>query len=411
MTNKLKEMDGTASRDVSRRSFLKRSVALAGLASLSAGSVFRPTWSHAAGPIKIGIATDITGPMAAFGNSNWQAAQFTVKLINDAGGILGRPLELHLEDTASDPAKAVVNVQRLIQQNHVDLVIGGILSSTREAIKTPILKRGKTLYIYPEIYEGGDCTPHLYCVGLTPTQQLTNFIPWLIKQGAKRFAMPAADYQWPHVTNKIARQLIEANGGEVIFEEYYPLDQVEYSSTIAKIASEKVDHVFNTIVPPGLQGFTKQLYESGFQKNGGTQSCIYLDENAQNFVPKNALEGIYSVTDFFHTVEDPFSQKLLADYNAMFPGTPYLFAAGTGATGIYRAIKLYEQSVIKTNGDLAMEAVSAVLDSAKISEGPGGPAAIIPGTHHAAMNVYVAQAKGPKWEVISKTDMVPPAAC
>jgi urea transport system substrate-binding protein len=57
-----------------------------------------------------------------------------------------------------------------------------------------------------------------------------------------------------------------------------------------------------------------------------------------------------------------------------------------------------------------MEAVSAAFDSASVSEGPGGPAAMIPGTHHAAMNIYVAQARGPNWEVISQANMVPPAS-
>ena len=67
-----------------------------------------------------------------------------------------------------------------------------------------------------------------------------------------------------------------------------------------------------------------------------------------------ALEGTYSCLDYFHTVDDPFSNKLLADYNAMWDDK-FLFTAGAAATGMYRAIKLYEQGVIKTNGDLKRE--------------------------------------------------------
>jgi Periplasmic binding protein domain len=63
--------------------------------------------------------------------------------------------------------------------------------------------------------------------------------------------------------------VIEANAGEVVFEEYYPIDQAEYSATVGKIRDGKVDCVLNTTIPPGLQSFTKQLFESGFQKNGG----------------------------------------------------------------------------------------------------------------------------------------------
>ena len=56
--------------------------------------------AHADGHIKMGIATDITGAIGASGNTCWQVAQLAVSQINDAGGILGRPIELIFEDTA-----------------------------------------------------------------------------------------------------------------------------------------------------------------------------------------------------------------------------------------------------------------------------------------------------------------------
>ena len=97
-----------------------------------------------------------------------------VKKINDAGGIGGRPIELYLEDTASDPKVAVGNVRKLIQQHKVDVVMGGITSAMREAIKNPIVRRGKTLYLYPQLYEGQECTAHLYCTGPTPASNATS---------------------------------------------------------------------------------------------------------------------------------------------------------------------------------------------------------------------------------------------
>jgi len=399
---------------LSRRSLLKGASALTAagwVAGLSGGWILRPGWAHAAGPIKMGIATDITGAIAPGGNANWQTAQFTVKQINDAGGILGRPIELYLEDTASDPGIAVGNVRRLIQKNDVDVVLGGITSAMREAIKNPIVRRGKTLYIYPQLYEGQECTQHLYCTGPTPAQQCAELLPYLIKQGNRRFAMPSANYIWPQLLNKWARKVIEANGGEVVFEEYYPLDQLEYSATVAKIMNENVDHVFNTVIPPGLQAFTKQLYEAGYQDKGGTLSCVYYDENSVNYVHPRELEGVYSCLDFFHTVQDPFSQGLVDGYNKMFPDTKYLFTAGSAATGMYRGVKLYEQAVIATKGELAREAVSEAIDSASIDQGPGGPAKMVPGTGHAAMNMYVARSKGGVWNIISKYDMVDPDEC
>ena len=99
----------------------------------------------------------------------------------------------------------------------VNMVLGGITSSMRNAIKDPIVARGKTLYIYPQLYEGKECTPYLFCTGPTPAQQCDEFIPWLIKNGGKKFALPSANYVWPHTLNVYARKVIESNGGEVVF--------------------------------------------------------------------------------------------------------------------------------------------------------------------------------------------------
>ena len=399
---------------VTRRGLLKGASALTAagwVTGLAGGWMLRPGWGHAQEPIKMGIATDITGAIAPSGNSNWQVAQFAAQKINDAGGILGRPIELYLEDTASDPGIAVGNVRRLIQAHQVDVVLGGITSAMREAIKNPIVRRGRTLYIYPQPYEGQECTEHLYCTGPTPNQQCAELIPYLIKEGNKRFAMPSANYIWPQLLNKWAREVIEDNGGEVVFEEYYPLDQLEYSATVAKIMNEDVDHVFNTVIPPGLQAFTKQLYEAGFQEQGGTISCVYFDENSVNYVPERELEGVYTCLDFLHTVQDPFSQQLLDEYREMFPNTKYQFTAGTASTGMYRGIRLYEQAVIATNGELNRDTVSAALDTASIEEGPGGPARMVPGTGHCAMNMYIGRAKAGQYEIISQYEMVDPDEC
>jgi len=410
---------GAPARGLSRRQLLTGASALSAagwIAGTSGGWLLRPNWANAAGPIKMGIATDITGAIAPSGNANWQVAQFAVEQINQAGGVTGKPIELYLEDTASDPKVAVGNVRKLIQERKVDVVLGGITSAMRQAIKDPIVNRGRTLYIYPQLYEGQECTKHLYCTGPSPAQQCDELIPYIInKLGKKRFALPSANYVWPQLLNKYARKVIQANGGEVVFEEYYPLDQPEYSATIGKIKDGKVDCVFNTVIPPGLQPFVKQLYESGFQRNGGVLSCVYYDENLLNYHPAHEMEGLYSCLDYFQSVNDPFSTKLQEAYSKKFPDTKYLFTAGSAATGMYRGVKFYEAAVKETKGDLAREAVSAAMDKGKIADGPGGGAEMVPGKMHCKMNMYVAQCKveggKTRYDVISKANMVDPKEC
>lgn len=404
---------------MTRRRFLGETSALTAagwLGSLATGFVLRPGWAHAAGPIKMGIATDITGPIAPSGNANWQVAQFVVEDINKAGGILGQPIELHLEDTASDPKIAVGNVRKLIQERRVNVVLGGITSAMRQAIKDPIVNRGRTLYIYPQLYEGQECTRFLFNTGPTPAQQCDRLIPYLIKtQGKKRFAMPSANYVWPQLLNKYARKVIEANGGEVVFEEYYPLDQAEYSATISKIRDGRVDCVFSTIIAPGLQPFMKQLYESGFQKSDGVISCVYYDENLLNYHPAQEMEGLVSCLDYFQAVDDPFSKALQDSYVKRFPGTKYLFTAGSASTGMYRGIKFYEAAVKANGGKLGREEVAAAMDNAVLTDGPGGGAQMVPGKMHARMNMYIAVCRNDagrtRYEVVDRAEMVDPREC
>ena len=201
------------------------------------------------------------------------------------------------------------------------MIFGGIYSSTRQAIKGPAVVEGKKLYIYPEQYEGQECDPLIFCTGPVPAQQVEPLIPWLMQQtGAKKFYLPSADYIWPHMLNKKVREVVTANGGAIVGEEYFPLDHTDYGETVDKITSSGAEVVFNTIVPPGLTPFLEQLYDSGFTKRGGHIVCTYFDENFLNLVPAEHVEGLYSCLDYYQDVSDPFSKELLDRYDKLYPG-------------------------------------------------------------------------------------------
>ena len=406
--------DGGIAPMSSRRRFLQSAAWMSGAVATGVSSwVFQAGWANAAaGPIKVGIATDLTGAIAQEGNANVNVAKMVVKDINDAGGILGRPIELFVVDTASNESVAIANVRRLIQRDKVDVVLGGITSSMRNAIKDVIVTRGKTLYIYPQLYEGKECTPYIFCTGPTPAQQCDEFIPWLMKHGGKRFALPSSNYLWPRVLNKYARKVIEKNGGEVVFEEYYPSDQMEFGATVNNIMTHNVELVFNTIIWPGVGPFFKQLHEAGFGKRGGRCACVFYDENTLNINAPHEIEGLASCLDYFRavTAEDPSSARIQAEYDKQFPGK-ILFTAGGAATGMYRGLKLWELAV-KEAGNLDREHVAAALDHAKISQGPGGPAEMVPGKRHCKMKMYTAVAKNGRFEIVARSaGLVDPREC
>ena len=136
---------------IDRRGFLGGAGALAAagwIAGMSGGWVLRPRMAHGAGPIKMGIATDITGPIAAAGIPNWQAAQLAVEQINAVGGIAA-------SRSSSSSNIPPPSEGRRRQRSPINpgpqgrRRLGGITSAMRQAIKDPIVNRGRTLYIYP----------------------------------------------------------------------------------------------------------------------------------------------------------------------------------------------------------------------------------------------------------------------
>lgn len=357
--------------------------------------------------IRVGMVMDLTGPLSVLGIANANVARMVVDDINADGGLLGRHVELLMEDSATTDSVAEAKAAKLVEQDEVDVIFGGIYSSTRQAIKRAAVLKGKKLYIYPEQYEGQESDPLIFCTGPVPAQQLDPFIPWLLQQqGAKKFYLPSADYIWPHVMNKKVRKLVTANGGTIEGEEYFPLDHGDYSRTIEKIMSSGTDVVFNTIVPPGLMPFLEQLYNAGFTKRGGKLVCTYFEENLLQVLPPAQVEGLYGCLDYYQTVSDPFSVELLNRYNKLYPGSS-MFTAGSASTGTYRGLKFWE-SAVKEAGSLNQEAVIQALDHAKIAAGPGGPAEMVPGQHHARMNMYIAQASNGVFKVVKNLGVVEP---
>jgi ABC-type branched-subunit amino acid transport system substrate-binding protein len=357
--------------------------------------------------IKVGVIADQTGPLSFVGIANANVAKMVIDELNAKGGLLGRQIDLYLEDSATIDSVAEAKATKLVQHDNVDVIFGGIYSSTRQAIKGPAVLKGRKLYIYPEQYEGQECDPLIFCTGPVPAQQVDPLIPWLMQQtGAKKFYLPSADYIWPHTMNKKVRQVVTANGGAIVGEEYFPLDHTDYSKTIEKITSSGAEVVFNTTVPPGVTPFLEQLYNSGFTKRGGHIVCTYFDENFLNMVPAEHVEGLYSCLDYYQTVSDPFSQKLTGKYDMLYPGDAK-FTAGSACSGLYRGLKLWEAAV-KEAGSLKQDDVIKALDHAKIAEGPGGSAEMVPGQHHVRMNMYIAQASNGRFKIVKNLGVIDP---
>jgi branched-chain amino acid transport system substrate-binding protein len=355
-------------------------------------------------PVKVGVVAELTGPLSFMGVANANVAKLVVDEINAGGGLLGEQVELIVEDGETTDSVAEGRAAKLVEQDQVDVIFGGIFSSTRQAIKAAAVTKGRTLYIYPEQYEGQESDPLIFCTGPVPAQQVTPLIPWLMDEtGAKKFALPSADYIWPRIMNEEVRQIVTAKGGEIVEEDYYPLDHADYGDAIEKIMSGGTEVVFNTTVPPGVVPFFQQLHDAGF---AGQLVATYFDETCLGLIPPEQVEGLYSCLDFYQDADDPFSKELLARYDRLYPGGA-IFTGGSACSGMYRGLRLWEAAV-REAGTLEQADVIRALDHAKIAVGPGGPAEMVPGQHHVRMNMYIGQVRNGAIETVKSLGVVDP---
>ena len=118
------------------------------------------------------------------------------------------------------------------------------------------------------------------------------------------------------------------------------------------------------------------------------------------------MEGLYGCLDYYEAVSDPFSRKLLAQYDSLYPGHAK-FTGGGACSGLYRGLRLWAAAVTEA-GSLTQTDVVAALDHARISEGPGGPAEMVPGQHHVRMHMYIAQARNGRFEVVKSLGAIDP---
>src|SRR5215218_7783930 len=130
---------------VSRRRFLQAvGTSVATIGAWKAA----PAIAQSAGPIKLGVIAPISGPYAAQGLAGAQGIRILAESLNAKGGVLGRTVEVLVEDSQLRPQTAVVKATKLIKQDRVDFLIGEISGASTLAMNE-LVDREKVLLISP----------------------------------------------------------------------------------------------------------------------------------------------------------------------------------------------------------------------------------------------------------------------
>ena len=349
-------------------------------------------------PVRIGILYSNSGPAGVFGPPTANIAKFIEEDINAAGGINGRPVETVLADDATDPAIGLQAMERLIGADQVDVVLGTHSSATREAAK-PIAEDADVLYIYAALYEGGECSPVMFNTGEVPSQQLAPVIPWMMEQtGGQTWFLLGNDYVWPRRSFELARQYIEAAGGEVIGEEYVQLGTQDFSSVALQIANSGADLIFPALVGGDAIAFETQAVDFGIGQEAIPRLANIYEENVLGAMGPAVTAGMRVTLGYFKEVENAANAEFVDRYFEQFgsDAPPHM----TFSSHIYDAALLYAEAA-NAAGSIETAAVAAALEGLALST-PTGEIAIT-GSRHLAQPIYVAEIQPDGSQLIVKT--------
>lgn len=405
---------------LNRRDFLKRS-GLAVVGTTAAASILAACASEESGgsgggggggggtsePFKLGALIPLTGIETHIGLSMQICTQAAVDEINAAGGVLGRQIELIIEDEASDPAVAVQKAQKLINEDGCTFLVGTLLSSVRNAVVEFTRPAGVPLF-NPTYYEGGLCGPDFLSTGALPNQQIDPFVPWLVENKGQTFYLIGSDYAWPRGSFDAVKRGLEAAGGTVVGEEYVGFGGTDYSAEIGRILDANPDVLYPLIA--GVDGITfwKQLADFDFQGTRATHSC---SEAIAVALPDETANGIISASPYFMVVDNPANSTFLEKYLAAAPAE--FQYVDTFGEGMYDAVHLFAIGAEQA-GSLDHDALMEGLKGATY-DAPQGTITIDPTTLHTSHAFHIAEIKGSNWQdfelVYSEPNIQPAADC
>lgn len=299
-----------ATGTVTRRGVLRGGMAMAGTVALGAPALAQSK------PVKLGVLMPFSGGLELFGAQAMQGIEMLVDEVNGAGGVLGRQIEIVKADNRTDPKTSVERAQQLIRRDEVDVLIGPVTSSARDAIKSSVERSRKPL-LYATDYEGGVCSDYIACYSALPAHYVDPLIPYLMETVGKKVYLFGADYVWPQKMNAAIRAAVANSGGEVVGEEYTPFGVKDFSTTIRKIEDSGAEAVILTL--PGADGvtFVKQFTAAGM-KEKARLAFMGFNENYLPGLSAAESDGIIGCSHFIQTLDRPEAQDFMARQKARY---------------------------------------------------------------------------------------------
>jgi branched-chain amino acid transport system substrate-binding protein len=368
--------------------------AVSGLALLTCAA----SAAFAADPLKVGLLEDVSGDLALMGMPKLHGSELAVEEINKAGGIMGRQIELIHLDPQGDNARYQEFARRLLNRDKVDVLIGGITSASREALR-PIVDRTTTPYFYTNQYEGGVCDASMISMGAVPEQQFSTLIPWMVEKFGKKVYVIAADYNFGQISAEWNRKILKDLGGTVVGEEFIPLGVSQFAQTIQNIQKAKPDWILTINVGAAQDSFFEQASAAKLDLPMGSSIKIMLGFEHKRFPPP-ALNNMHATANWFEEIDTPEAEAFKKRWRAKFPNEMYINDMGYNA---YSALYMYKTLVEKAKSTKLDDLRKVIATGDACIDAPEGKVCIDPKSQHTSHRMRLISV-GPKHEITVEKD-------
>src|SRR5215213_7380190 len=295
--------------------------------------------------LRIGYLAPTTGVFAQVGKDMVDGFKMYLDEKNNKFG--GADIKFIVEDEQARPDTAVTKAKKLILQDKVHFLVGGLLASTGYAL-APVSTAEKVVYI-SSVASADDLPqrdlpkyPYFFRTGWSSSQPSHPFGQWACEQGYKKIAIIAADYAFGYEVVGGFQKAFEDCGGQIVQKIWPPLGTKDFGPYIPTIKAD-ADAIFSLMVGPMSLQFPKQLAASGNKKpviGGGTS----YDEFVLPAMGDEVI-GHVSALQYSAAIDTPQNAAFVKEYRAKYGKVPSYYSETT-----YSTAQMIDQVMAKNQG-------------------------------------------------------------
>jgi urea transport system substrate-binding protein len=359
------------------------------------------------GTVKVGVLHSLSGTMSISEVAVRDAELLAIEEINADGGVLGKQIEPVEEDGASDWPTFAEKAEKLLTVDEVAAVFGGWTSASRKAM-LPVFEGLDGLLFYPVQYEGLEASPNIFYTGATTNQQIVPALDYLKEQGLTEVYLVGSDYVFPRTANKIIKAYAEANGMEILGEDYLPLGETDTATLVSKVIDAEPDVVFNTLNGDTNVAFFKEFTAKGVTADDIPTISVSVAEEEVSGIGVENIEGHLVAWNYYQTTENAENEAFVAAFKEAYGDdrvTDDPIEAGYNAVYIWAA-------AAEEAGSFDVEAVREAAKGLELDT-PEGPLTVSDWNQHVAKTARIGKinAEGLIDEVWASDGPIEPDPC